>query len=293
MSASPHPYHLLKAAQALFGTDTHGLAEAEYARAMDVARRYARIEAAVLGSDEARGVVLAPDTVDAALGEIRARYDDEDAFGASLHHTDLDLAGLTAALRRDLLVDAVLARVGARAGEVGATEAEIFYYTHLERFQVPEQRVARHILITVNEAYADNRPQQAEARIHEIARRLAHKPARFEEQAIKHSECPTALHGGLLGKVPRGRLYPELDAALFALPAGALSEVVRSELGYHLLRCDAIEAARSLPYAEVADALRTRLTEDRSRRTARHWLATLLSPGGARASPDTAGCHHD
>lgn len=278
------PYYELKAALALFNKDRGALNEAERGRVREVAAQYARIEAVVLSSTEAGGVCLAPGAVEAAIGEIRARHPDPDSFSASLARAGLDEAQLATALRRDLLVEAVMDRVGARAGEVGDTEAEIFYYTHLDRFHTPEKRTARHILITVNADYAENSAARAEERIVDIARRLANKPSRFEEQAIKHSECPTALSGGLLGAVVRGQLYPALDEALFALPAASLSGVLRSELGFHLLHCDAIHPARTLSYAEVAPALRHRLTQDRARRDAKRWLARLLRPAGATAA---------
>jgi len=60
---------------------------------------------------------------------------------------------------------------------------------------------------------------------------------KFADLALKHSECPTALQGGVLGIVPRGKLYPELDAVLFSLKVGAVSDIVESEIGFHLLLC--------------------------------------------------------
>ena len=68
----------------------------------------------------------------------------------------------------------------------------------------------------------------------EINAKLQKKPYKFAELALKHSECPTALQGGVLGIVPRGKLYPELDAVLFSIKAGEVSEIVESEIGFHL-----------------------------------------------------------
>jgi peptidyl-prolyl cis-trans isomerase C len=270
-------YYELQAARSLFDKPCGALDEREARKVRAVASRYAEIEAAVLGSTEAHGVCLEREAVGEALAEIRARYVDEPAFDEALDDAGLNRHTLRTALQRSLLVDAVLARVGARATPVDDTAAEIFYYTHLERFRSPERRTARHILITINEALADNRRDQAERRIGEIARRLAAKPERFAEQAMKHSECPTALNGGLLGDVPRGELYPQLDAALFALPAGGISAVLESELGFHLVLCESIHPERTLPWREVSESLRTRLTEERARRETKAWLQRLLA----------------
>jgi nitrogen fixation protein NifM len=280
----PLAYYELKAAQALFEKSCGALDAAETRKVAAVARRYADMEAAVLASDEARGVCVPDGAAEAALTEIRGRYPDPDAFAADLAASGLDEGTLAVAVQRDLRVDTVLARVGAQAGETGSVEAEIFYYAHLNRFRSPERRTARHILITVNEDLADNRREVAQRRIGEIARRLAAKPDRFEEQAYKHSECPTALNGGLLGEVPRGQLYPALDAALYAMRAGEVSGVLESELGFHVLRCDQVHPARTVGYTEVATTLRDKLTAQRAQRHARQWLAALLAARTAAAA---------
>lgn len=276
-------YYELKAAQALFEMRPSALDEAQSRRARAVARRYAAIESAVLGSTEAAGVCLTPAAVDAALAEIRARFPDEDAYAEEMAAAGLAPHALAAALERELKVEAVLARVGAGAAAVGAVEAEIFYYSHLDRFRVEETRFARHILITVNDDFEDNRRERARERIAAIAARLATSPDRFAEQAMKHSECPTALGGGQLGQLRRGQLYPELDAALFALDAGAVSAPVESPLGFHLVRCDALRPARTLAFSEVASSLRARLGEERARKASQRWLEGLLARGCATA----------
>lgn len=276
MSNATQVYYELKAALALFSKSPSALEAAEATRVKAVARRYVEIESVVLSSPEAQGVCLADDAVDNAVAEIRSRYEDENTFAFELEAAGLDVASLGAALQRDLLVEAVMERVGAQAGQVDDTEAEIFYYAHVDRFRAPERRTVRHILVTINEAYPDNTRDVANRRIKEICKRLNNKPERFEEQAMKHSECPTALNGGLLGDMPRGTLFPELDAVLFEMKEGQLSDVVESEIGFHLLRCDVIQPERILSYPEVSESLRQQLTAERSRKDARRWLTELL-----------------
>src|ERR1019366_3830824 len=124
------------------------------------------------------------------------------------------------ALERELMVEAILEKVGTQAAKISDMDVELYYQYHPEQFRRPETRLARHILITINETIAENTRVEAGRRIAAIATRLAKDPKRFEEQALKHSECPTALEGGKLGDLPRGKLFPELDKALFELNAG-------------------------------------------------------------------------
>lgn len=61
----------------------------------------------------------------------------------------------------------------------------------------------------------------------------------FAEAATKMSDDEaTAANGGLLGRVRRGELSPELEAAAFALPSGVVSEPILNPFGFNLLQVD-------------------------------------------------------
>lgn len=155
-----------------------------------------------------------------------------------------------------------------RAKNISDTDVEIFYLLHRQRLRRPETRRLRHILITLNDDYPDNRRPRVEARLAAMRHSLLDDPGSFAELALKHSECPTALHQGLIGAVPRGQLYPELDAVAFALQAGELSAITESPMGLHLLLCEAIEAERELSLDEAAPFIRRHLEQGRRLRPA-------------------------
>jgi nitrogen fixation protein NifM len=268
-------YLALKAAQKLYGKATAALQAEEFARVRDVACQQHELETSVLAAPEARDAVVPPATLQAALQEIRGRYGDEDEFAADLARNGLDETGFAASLERELRVEAVMEKVGTRAAKVSDMDVELYYHYHPDQFRRPETRLARHILVTINESIAENTRSAARKRIDEIAARLKKEPQRFEEQALKHSECPTALQGGVLGEVPRGRLFPELDAALFAMQAGEVSGVLESELGFHVLRCDAITEAGVLGFAEAKQHIRRLLELKRKRVCQQAWLKKL------------------
>jgi nitrogen fixation protein NifM len=155
--------------------------------------------------------------------------------------------------------------ISAAAAAVSDTDVEIFYRLHQPRMRRPESRVLRHILITLNDDYFENRLPQVQSRINDIRKMLMDDPQRFDELALKHSECPTSLNGGLLGTVHRGQLYPELEPAAFALQTGELSAIAASPMGLHLLRCDGIEPERELSLAEASPSIRRHLAKVREK----------------------------
>ena len=83
------------------------------------------------------------------------------------------------------------------------------------------------------------------------------------------------MNGGLLGRVPRGQLYPELEAAAFALGEGELSQVVETELGYHLVLCETIEAERHSRFDEVRQTIRDHLEQQRRGLCQKAWINSL------------------
>lgn len=58
----------------------------------------------------------------------------------------------------------------------------------------------------------------------------------FADFAKRYSEDNTASVGGLLGWVRRGTFVPEFEAALFALQEGGVSDVVKTQFGYHVIQ---------------------------------------------------------
>lgn len=268
-------YLAFKAAQKLYGKDISALPPSEFERVQSMAKNQHELEVRVLTAPEARDAMVPTSTLDAAMQEIRGRYQSDEEFDSDLARNGLDEASFSAALERELRVEAILEKVATESSKVTDTDVELYYLYHPNQFRRPETRFARHILITINETIAENTRVTARLRIEAIAMRLAKEPQRFEEQALKHSECPTALDGGKLGDLPRGKLFPVLDSALFEMQAGEVSGVLESELGFHILSCDAITEANVLTINEARPHIRSVLEKKRKRAFQQEWLKNL------------------
>ena len=276
-------YLALKLAARLYSKPLEVLAADELRRVKTVAAKQHELETLILTTPEAASVMLPETSIEASLAEIRERYASDADFNADLDRIGLDAPLLRQAVERDMVVEAVLEKIAARAVAVSDTEVEIFWFMHRDRFRRAETRVLRHILVTINEQLAGNERPAARARIDAIQARLAKSPERFAEQALKHSECPTAMNGGLLGSVPRGQLYPELEAVAFALAEASLSEPVESELGYHLIHCETINPERQSQLDEVRPTIREHLEQQRRSVCQKSWINSLRSRAAAKA----------
>jgi peptidylprolyl isomerase/peptidyl-prolyl cis-trans isomerase C len=274
-SAQTDPYALLRAALALFKKTPDELQADELRQAAVQAVNEFKIENRILNAPEAGAVIISDKELQAAYQEIRDRYVDDEAFFGDLEKNHLNKDSLNAALYRQCRVNVVMELIASRAPDINEVEIGIYYHLHPEQFNLPERREACHLFISINPDYPENTREAAWSRMQELKAKLQKKPYKFADLALKHSECPTALQGGVLGIVPRGKLYPELDAVLFSIKAGEISDIVESEIGFHLVLCKQIQRAETLSLQKATPKIRELMLE-RSRRTCqRAWLASL------------------
>ncbi|MYM62470.1 nitrogen fixation protein NifM [Pseudomaricurvus sp. HS19] len=280
-------YRLLRIATDQFDKAPSQLDESQRKKVSSIAAKEYLLEQAVLSSPEASDIIVPPSQVDIALQQICERYESEEAFEEALEENNLSVAGLREALHRELWVEAVIAKVESRAPVVDETEVSLFYYMNVDRFTRPEVRNGRHILITINPEFPDNTEEAAKKRIALVQKRVAKNPERFAEQAMKHSECPTALQGGELSNIKAGDLYQSLETVFFAMQPGQVSEVLESPVGLHVLYCESVQAGGVPSYEEIADKLRESLQGQQCRRHSREWVQQRLRQVSAEAAATT------
>ena len=62
------------------------------------------------------------------------------------------------------------------------------------------------------------------------------KGENFETLAKKYSKCPSSENGGDLGYFERGQMVKEFEDAAFALPVGKVSNPIKTQFGWHLIK---------------------------------------------------------
>lgn len=244
------------------------------AEVADLARREALVQARILAEPCAASVVVDEATVRAALEGITAQYESEAEFIEDLVRNGLDAEGLAKALRHELKVEAVTEVLLAEVRPPSDDEVEAYYRERIDKFRLPETRELCHILITVNDEFDGNSREQARQRLRAVLDECGGDAQRFGELAMRHSECPTAMQGGRLGRIKPGQLYPELDKVAFTLEEGALSGIVESPLGFHILYCDGSHPPHEKGLDEVREQLREHLLEYKRKKLLRSVLAT-------------------
>src|SRR5271154_6889162 len=176
-----------------------------------------------------------------------------------------------------------------------------FYTKHAAQYQVPEKRSARYALLDINRlrgtaqasdaalrAYYDahiddykveNRAHvehillrtigKTDAEIAEIRQKAeavlkqAKSGANFEELAKKFSEDDaTKPKGGDLGWIIEGQTVPEFQQAAFTLPKGSVSDLVKTQYGFHIIKVLDHENAHTKPFDEVRNTIQPIVIEE-------------------------------
>lgn len=124
------------------------------------------------------------------------------------------------------------------------------------------------------------------AAAHTLRRRLA-AGENFADLAAAFSDDPgNASRGGRLGTFARGEMLAPVDQAVFAMRPGEISDPVRTELGYHVLKLDALDVPE---LADVGEEFRQRILAERLAEAEAAFLQQMDSAFGLALANDAVG----
>lgn len=154
-------------------------------------------------------------------------------------------------IKKDLLTQYTISKL---LSEVTISEEEVeeYYNNNKERFKTEESIVAKHILVTTLE--------EAKNVLEEIEKGMS-----FEEAAEKFSTCPSKSSGGNLGTFGRGRMVPEFEKAAFELEVGVVSEPVKTQFGYHIIKVEHKNAPFIIPFNKMKNEIEFDLMQEAQR----------------------------
>ena len=157
----------------------------------------------------------------------------------------------------------------ALSNRVAVTDGEIesYYNDHRDEFKQPEEVCASHILIKVKGTPESEGHPDAEARkAAEAVLAQAKAGADFAGLAKKSSEDKgSSANGGDLGCFGRGHMLPAFENAAFSLKPGEISELVKTDFGYHVIKLASRRDETVPALSQVKDRIRHDLLTQRAR----------------------------
>ena len=151
-----------------------------------------------------------------------------------------------------VIIDYVELKKASFFDQVAVKDEDLQAAYQKEIANLSEQRRAAHILIEVNDKTTE---AQAKAKIDDVQARLA-KGEKFEALAKEFSQDPgSANNGGDLGYAGPGVYDPAFEKALYSLSKDQVSEPIRTDFGYHLIKLLGVEAPEVPTLASLKDKL--------------------------------------
>lgn len=152
----------------------------------------------------------------------------------------------------------------ARNETVSAEQVQAFYDSNKDRLFTQEERVrARHILLRVEQNATAAEAGAVLEQIREIKTRLD-SGEEFAALAQELSDDTSNIVGGDLGWFGRGQMVPAFEAAAFALNPGEISDPVRTDFGYHLIKSELKEEAGVKAFDDVKAEILQRLAREQA-----------------------------
>ncbi len=142
------------------------------------------------------------------------------------------------------------------SAQVNVPEAELrrLYESNKDNFRIPERVRVRHILLKTTDKSQDEIPK-TQARTEDLLKQIR-GGANFADLARKHSEdTVSAAKGGDLDWIVRGQTVKAFEDTAFSLKPKQVSNVIKTEYGFHILEVLEKQEARLKPFEEVKDQL--------------------------------------
>ncbi len=202
-----------------------------------------------------------------------------DSFRPDVTASDSDIATYFASQQADFRIPEkrkakyVLVDIDAIRAKATVTPADLTkaYNDNIQQYTSPEQVRASHILLKT-----EGKDEAAvKAKAEEILKE-AKAGADFAELAKKNSEDDSnAQNGGDLDYFGRGRMVPEFDTAAFTMEPGQISDLVKTQFGFHIIKLTDKKAGAVRPLEEVKQQLTDQIQSDKAQAEATA-LATRL-----------------
>lgn len=205
---------------------------------------------------ENQNIKVTADEIDKEVEELAEYYGGKDAMTQTLAMYNINLDRV----REDVTVNIKLEKLLSQRIKITDEEIQEHFQDHQEAYAVEEQIKVSHILV------------ENEQEAQEIKTLLA-EGGNFNDLARERSTDPGSKEqGGDLGMITRGEMGEEFDQVAFALQPGQISDPVKSEYGYHIIKVDEKTEARPGTLEENYEKIKDNLFQQKMELEYPIWL---------------------
>jgi peptidyl-prolyl cis-trans isomerase D len=142
--------------------------------------------------------------------------------------------------------------------QVSDDQLKVQYQQNIQQYQVPNRVHVEHIVLLTAGKNTDAEVDEVKKKAEDVLKQVKNG-GKFEDLAKKYSEDATKDKGGDIGWLVQGQALPEYEKAAFSLPKGSTSDLIRTQIGFYIIKVLDKETAHTKPFEEVKDSLRAPL----------------------------------
>ena len=230
-----------------------------------------------------RGIKVTNKDVDEALRKSMDQMGGKDRLIEVLKANDISVKEF----KNDLRNQVKMQKLANSAGNIDISDkdCEKFYKENPDKFKNPEMVRASHILVSANayqiqqdltlngkreipqedlKAQVEAKMAQKKEQAEKLAKELKADKTKFAEYAKKYSDDPgSAKQGGDLGFFPKNAMVPEFAKVAFDSKPDTVSDVVKTQFGYHIIYVQDRRAAGVTPYEKAKSGIKDYLTTEK------------------------------
>jgi peptidylprolyl isomerase len=181
-------------------------------------------------------------------------------------------------LRQNAIIESYLDAVAAPpASYPSDAELQSAYDSNRAAFLVPRQFRLSQIFIGAPKSPNKEETDKVQVRLDAVVKKLRQPESDFAAIAKAQSEeSETAARGGEIGWLPETRIQPEIRLRVLGQAKDVVSEPIRLEDGWHIIKVLDVKEAYTAPLAEIRDQLTVQMRAERSKIERQNYLARLL-----------------
>lgn len=223
-----------------------------------------------------QGIEADQEEIDAQINDLRKRFPDEEAFQLSMQQQGLSVSALEDRLRRQLMIRQLHDKEIRAKVVVSPLEIDEYFQKHPEEFaQKLSIRIRSMTVKKSDESRIKGlKDEEAWQKIENLREQII-EGGDFEKLAKENSQDPHAEKGGLGDWLTQGSMIPEIDAIIFNMKKGEVSEVIETPIGYHFFRLEQKREEKHLELEDVREQIHAKLFDDKSRERFNEWLDEL------------------
>ena len=227
---------------------------------------------------ESRSIAATTEQVEERMTELRGRYETNDALAKELAKGGLTVEGARAQMKQDISRYNYIEKVILPEIKITDEMMRGFYDKNVERMRQPERVKVRHILVTVpGDATEEQRTQLRRRAEEALAKAKAGQD--FGALAQEYSDDPRSKsQNGELPWLAREeiKLVSFRDAA-FALEKGAVSNILESPAGFHIIQAVDRQPSRIAEFDEVKDRIHSLMQGQEAQERLRTTIEGLMA----------------